>query len=78
MNLNIERLNWLKTRSEIYKRFGARYPFALQGDTEANFYGVVAFELKFEDIEGFDCSNSLIINYSKVAFEANKLTKFNF
>lgn len=58
--------------------FGDRNPFAQQEAKKTDFYGVVAFELSFDDVEGMECSNSLIKDFSRVVFEANKLKKINF
>jgi hypothetical protein len=38
----------------------------------------VSFELSFDDVEGMDCSNSLIKDFSRVVFEANSLVKKSF
>lgn len=39
---------------------------------------MVTFELAFSDIGGFECSNSLIENFSRFVFEANVVHKKSF
>lgn len=39
---------------------------------------MVTFELAFSDIGGFECSNSLIENFSRFVFEANVIHKKSF
>ena len=39
---------------------------------------MVAFELSFDNIEGMENGNSLIKDFSRVAFEANRLRKVTF
>ena len=39
---------------------------------------MVAFELSLDDIEGMENGNSLIKDFSRVAFEANRLRKVTF
>jgi len=39
---------------------------------------VVTFELVHEDIGGMECANSLILNFSRLVFEAKTLRKKTF
>jgi hypothetical protein len=70
--------HWQKNKKLQIRLFGDRNPFTQQSNGKTDFYGVVAFELKFDDVEGMECSNSLIKDFSRVVFEANKLKKINF
>ena len=47
-------------------------------DGHADFFGVIAFELNFDDVGGMECSNSLIKDFSRMVFEADKLKKIAF
>lgn len=58
--------------------FGDRNPFAQQMDGKTDFFGAVSFELSFDQVEGMECSNSLIKDFSRVVFEANNLVKKSF
>jgi hypothetical protein len=77
-NLTANSISFLKERKNLIRLWGDRNPFSLQTGDKGDFYGVVTFELLIDDIEGFDCSNSLIYEFSRVAFEANRLTKLSF
>jgi hypothetical protein len=58
---------------------GERNPFCQQVEAnKTDFFGVIAFELNYDDIEGMECSNSLIKDFSRFVFEANKLKKIAF
>ena len=57
------------------KLFGSRNPYTTKTQDKVDFFGVVTFELSFEDIGGMECSNSLIENFSRLVFEAKGTTK---
>lgn len=77
-NLSELTWHWQKNKKLQIRLFGDRNPFTQQEAKKTDFYGVVSFELNFDDIEGMECSNSLIKDFSRVVFEANKLKKVNF
>ena len=70
--------NWQKNK-KLQLQLGERNPFCQQVDNQkTDFFGVVAFELSFDDIEGMENGNSLIKDFSRVVFEANRLRKVTF
>lgn len=70
--------NWQKNK-KLQLKLGERNPFCQQVDwNKTDFFGVVAFELSFDDIEGMENSNSLIKDFSRLVFEANLLRKVTF
>lgn len=77
-NLDISELSWQKQKKQILRLFGSRNPFTTIEGEKVDFYGVVTFELAHEDIGGMECSNSLILNFSRLVFEAKTLRKKTF
>ena len=73
-NLSELTWNWQKNK-KLQIKLGERNPFAQTKNKIIDFFGVITFELKFDDIEGMDCSNSLIKDFSRIVFEAKKLQK---
>jgi hypothetical protein len=70
-------------KKQFMKRFGKNSPFAQlreneQNVQEAEFHGVIALELKFADMAGFEYYNPLFYNASRVTFEGKKITKYCF
>jgi len=51
------------------------HPFTTYDGEKADFYGVVTFEVDFDQIGGIECSNSLIENFSRLVLEAKTLRK---
>ena len=77
-NLSELTWHWQKNKKKLLKLFGNRNPFAQHQEGKTDFYGVVAFELKLDDVGGFECTNSLIKDFSRLVFEAKSLTKICF
>ena len=77
-NLSELTWHWQKNKKKLLKLLGNRNPFAQQTETNTDFFGVVAFELNIEDIGGFECSNSLIKDFSRMVFEAKTIKKLTF
>ena len=77
-NLSLNSLSWQRNKKQILKLFGSRNPFSTKVGNQVDFFGVVTFELQFDDIGGFDCSNSLIEGFSRFVFESNLISKKSF
>jgi hypothetical protein len=77
-NLSELTLDWQKNKKRLLKLFGNRNPFSQQTNNRTDFFGVVAFELLIDDIAGFDCTNSLIRDFSRMVFEAKNVKKLTF
>ena len=77
-NLSELTWHWQKNKKRLLKLFGNRNPFSQQIGNRTDFFGVVAFELNLDEIGGFECTNSLIKDFSRLVFEANNLTKLCF
>ena len=77
-NLSELTWHWQKNKKRLLKLFGNRNPFSQQVGNRTDFFGVVAFELNLDEIGGFECTNSLIKDFSRLVFEADNLTKLCF
>ena len=58
--------------------FGSRNPFATQDGKKTDFFGVVTFELDFENVTGMECTTSLLEKFSRLAFETKVMKKRDF
>ena len=74
-NLDFSEVSWQKQKKQILRLFGTRNPFTTIDGEKVDFFGVVTFEVSHEEIGGMECSNSLIVNFSRLVFEAKILRK---